>query len=242
MFHEGQSSYRRIRRWIGLSLAVTLVVVPGTTLLGQRGIDWTPILEELRSQPSPETLAELVHQVLEQFGEGVSERVVPLLAPHQTILYCAGTGCLGLVLVTPPNVLVAGQTRTGVSRAYNQGEIVGLLGTFGEMIAPGLEGFFLLVSHLDGSVGLLDENGELVTELSAVHAFRMETAALSARLEEGSVLLSERMQETTLEIEAPTASLLAESRLPVRIRIGTIEEEGFFSGVVLCGAIPITVP
>jgi len=238
-----QERCRRIRRWVGLSLVAILVVSSGMTLLGQRDSNWGPIAEQLRMQPSLEVLAELVHQVLEQFREAVSERVVLLLDPQQTILYCAGTGCLGLVVVTPPHVLIAGQTRTGVTRAYNQGEIVGLLGTFGNTLAPDLEGFFLLMGNPDGSIGLLDVSGTQVAELSAVHAFREATTTLlDLRLEEGSVLLSERTQEMTLEIEAPTVNLLAESRLPIQIRIGTTEEKGWFSGVVLCGAIPITVP
>jgi hypothetical protein len=222
---------------------VAVIIVFGVTSLGGRGVDWSPIVEALRSGPSPELLAELVHQVLERFSGEVTERILPLLDPQQTILYCAGTGCLGLVLVTPPRVLVAGQTRAGVSRAYNQGEILGLLGTFGNTIAPGLEGFFLLTSNLDGSVGVIDENGEEVTVLGAFHAFRVETAAvLDHRFEEGSVLLSGRTSEITVEIEDPIASLVAEERLPVQIRIGTAGEDGLFSGVALCGAIPITVP
>jgi hypothetical protein len=243
MFHNEQTPCRRIHRRVGLSLVVILLVAFGATLLGQRGTDWVPIVEQLRLQPSPELLAELVHQVLEQFGEGVSERIVLLLAPQHTILYCAGTGCLGLVLITPPNVLVAGQTRAGASRAYNQGEIVGLLGTFGNTVAPDLEGFFLLRSNPDGSVGLLDKNGEQVTALGAVHAFR-ETVAplLIPDPERGSVLLPERMLETTLEIEGPAANVSAESRSPIQITIGAVDEVGFFSGVALCGAIPITVP
>jgi|GEM_PF-6995274 len=243
MFHNEQSPCRRINRWVSLSLVVTLVVASGMTLLGQRGIDWAPVVEQLRLQPSPELLAELVQQVLEQFGEGASERIVPLLAPQHTILYCAGTGCLGLVLVTPPNELIAGQTRGGVSRAYNQGEIVGFLGTFGNTIAPDLEGFFLLRSNPDGSVGLLDENGEQVTALGAMHTFRVGVASLpTPRSEEESMLLPERTLEMLLEIEAPTVNVSAESRSPIQISIGTADEEGLFSGVVLCGAIPITVP
>lgn len=243
MFHNDQAPGRRVNRCVSLSLIVILLVASGVTLLGQRGTDSVSIVEQLRLQPSPELLAELVQQVLEQFGEGVSERIVPLLAPQHTILYCAGTGCLGLVLITPPNALVAGQTRAGASQAYNQGEIVGLLGTFGNTIAPDLEGFFLLRSNPDGSVGLLDKDGEQVTTLGAVHAFR-ETVPrlLIPDPERGSVLLSERMLETTLEIEAPAANVSAESRSPIQITIGTVDEEGLFSGVVLCGAIPITVP
>lgn len=243
MFHNEQTSCRRVSRCVSLGLVVILLVASGVTLLGQRGTDWMPIVEQLRLQPNPELLAELVQQVLEQFGEGVSERTVPLLAPQHTILYCAGTGCLGLVLITPPDALVAGQTRAGASRAYNQGEIVGLLGTFGNTIAPDLEGFFLLRSNPDGSVGLLDKDGEQVTALGAVHAFRERvTPVLILDPEEGSVLLSERMLEMTLEIEAPAVNLSAQSRLPIQITIGTVDEEGLFSGVVLCGAIPITVP
>ncbi len=243
MSQNEPSLSRRIRRWVRWSLVVTLVVASGMTLLGQRDSDWAPIVEQLRMEPSPELLAELVHQVLEQFGEDVSERISPLLSPQRTILYCAGTGCLGLVLVTPPNELIAGQTRTGASRAYNQGKIVGLLGTFGNTIAPSLEGFFLLCSNPDGSVGLLDENGEQVAALGVVHAFRVEAAALPGlRTEEGSTLLPGRTLEIALEIEAPTVSLSVESRSPIQISIGTTDEKGLFSGVFFCGAIPITVP
>jgi hypothetical protein len=228
---------------VTIGLVGVLVVVGGVTSLGQRGADWRPIVEQLRSQPSPELLAELVSQVLERFSAGVSERIVPLLNPQQTILYCAGTGCLGLVLVTPPGELIAGQIRTGTTRAYNQGEIVGLLGTFGNTIAPDVEGFFLLRSNPDGSMGLLDENGEQVTTIGALHTVQMELPAdLSSRLEKGSLLLPEWTKEETLSIEAPAVDILAESRSAVQIRIGTTDDEGLFTGVVLCGAIPITVP
>lgn len=230
-------------RWVSISLAMALVVSFGISGLGQRETDWRPIVEELRSRPSSEVLAELVHEALKLFAEGASARILSVLAPEHTVLYCAGTGCLGLVLVTPPNELFAGQGKTGASRTYNQGEIVGFIGTFGGTLAPDLEGFFLLRSNPDGSVGLLNKDGEEVATLVAAHVLQVEAARLPIpRPEQGSTRLPERVVEMRIEMEEPIVDVSAESRLPIQIRIGQADPGGLFSGVVLCGAIPITVP
>jgi len=62
------------------------------------------------------------------------------------------------------------------------------------------------------------------------------------RPEDESTLLPEQVMEMALEIEAPEVTVSSETRSPVGITIGRIDRDGFFSGVALCGAIPINLP
>lgn len=232
-----------IARLVGVALVVVLVVSFGAVVSAQRQPNWTPIVQMLREQPTSEGLAELAREAIGLFAGDDAERLLAGLSPEHTILYCAGTGCLGLVLVTPPNELVAGQTEAGASRAYNQGDIVGFVGTFGGTLAPDVEGFFLLQTSPDGSIALVNAAGEQVASLVASHLLQVGATPLPIpRPEDRSTLLSEQALEMVLEIESPTATASAESRSPVAITIGRTDRDGFFSGVALCGAIPINLP
>ena len=230
-------------RLVSVGLAVALIASLGTGAFAQRHPDWAPIVEELHRQPSGDRLTELAHRALDLFTGDAPEQLLSVLSPEHTILYCAGTGCLGLVMITPPGELIAGQTPTGASRAYNQDQIVGFIGTFGSTLVPDVEGFFLLKSNPDGSIALLDYAGEQVASLLAAHLFQTGATPLPIpRPEDGSTLLPERVVEMQLEIDAPIAAAVAQSRSPIEITIGSTDRDGLFSGVVLCGAIPITVP
>jgi len=243
MINRERPLSRMTIRWVSIGLAITLVVSFGISGLGQRQPDWAPIVEELHGQPSGERLAELVHQALDLFAGDAAERLLAVLSPAHTILYCAGTGCLGLVMITPPSELFAGQTPMGASRAYNQDQVVGFIGTFGNTLVPGLEGFFLLRSNPDGSIALLDNAGEQVASLVAAHLLQTGATPLPIpRPEDGSTLLPRQVLEMQIEIDELTVAASAESRSPIEITIGSTGRDGLFSGVILCGAIPITVP
>ena len=218
-------------------LAVSVVV---SSALASEGRDWSPIVQQLRTQPGPELLAELVNQVLARFDESVAAEAVTLLDPQRSVLACLGAGCLDSLLITPPGELTAGQTRNGPSRVYNQGAIVGLLGTFGETLARGLEGFFLLRAHADGSIGLLNTCGEEVMVLPAAHVDQVSVTPIPIPGQgEESVSLPARVLQTRLEIDQPTGSVILASRSPVEILIGESTQDGLFSGVALCGTLPI---
>jgi len=217
-------------------MAVGLVLVVGLamTWLPAAGQDWAPFLEQLREQPDREALTGLVINVLGRFEQDLS-----VLDPSRTILECAGGGCLRPVLLTPPSQLVAGQTRSGPSRSYNDGRIVGLIGGFDGTIARDVEGFFLLRSNPDGSISLLDTAGEEAERLAAAHVDQVSVTPIPIPDPEGdSVLLPSRVLDTRIEIEEPAAHIAGRSRTGTLFSIGSTGETGLFSGIVFSGQIP----
>ncbi len=223
------------RRVLAIVALASILVLAGLPILGQERVNWTPFLERLQEQPDQEALTELVIDALARFEQNLS-----VLDPSRTILACAGGGCLRPILLTPPNRLVAGQTRSGPSRSYNVGEIVGLIGGFGGTIARDLEGFFLLRATSDGSIGLLDAAGEEVKTFAAAHVDQVSVTPIPIPDPEGeSLLLSSRAFERRIEIESPApAVVVGGSRAASTFSIGRIDENGLFSGIIFSGDVP----
>ena len=93
------------------------------------------------------------------------------LDPNQALLFCGDPGCERLVLFVPAKALSSSDQAGDLSRAYNQGRVVGLVGVRGDLLLPGVSGFFLLVSQANGAVALLREGGEEVGTLVAMHVW-----------------------------------------------------------------------
>lgn len=226
---------KRVRTALTVAVSSLLVVLVAAWLpaVGQERIDWTPMLEQLREQPQQEALTELVEEVLGRFEGDTS-----VLDPSRTVLACVGGGCLRPVLITPPERLVAGQTRSGPRRAYNTRGIVGLIGVSGGIIARDLEGLFLLKTNPDGSISLLDVTGGEVARLAAAHIDQVSVTPIPIPDPEGeSVLLPARVLETRIEIEAPSARIAGgEAQSSSLFSIGRLDESGLFAGVVFSGA------
>ena len=228
---ERRSAGRTIAREIVLAVVIAIACFP---FFGAGRVDWAPMLEQLRERPDQQELTELVHEILSRFEEDTT-----LLNPARTILGCLGGGCLQPVLLTPPSQLVAGRTRSGPSRSYNSGSIVGLIGVFGDTIARGVNGFFLLRTTPEGSIQLIDVAGEEVASLTAIHADQVSVTPIPIPdPERGSQLLPERVLEGPLRVDAPDAWIVVDERAALILTVGHTDQADLFSGIIVLGTSP----
>ena len=229
------------KKWMlsGWGVAIVLLVLAAFPAVAGPG-NWDAVWEQLATNPSGETLAEIAQEAVLNFAE-LGPELLQQLDPQQALLYCGDPGCEELVLIVPAKALSSFDQTGQLSGAYNQGRVVGLLGVKGGLLLPGVSGFFLLVSQPNGAVALVREGGEEVGVLVAMHVWMFGFAPQPIPLPrpENPLLLP---RGRPCEVQGPTVEAGRAATGELVIKIGQVLRGGIFSGVILFGATPLPIP
>ena len=198
---------------------------------------WDAVWEQLATNPSGETLAEIAQEAVLNFAE-LGPELLQQLDPSQALLYC-GPDCNRLVLIVPAKVLASFDQAGQLSRAFNQGRVVALLGVRGDLLLPGVNGFFLLVTQPNGAVALIQEDGEDVAALVAMHVWMLGIPSRPLPRPEIPLLLP---RGGPYELQGPTVEAGRAAGGELLLKIGQTLRGGIFSGIILFGTAPQPIP